>query len=68
MTRSEYETMTSWRGILFPIAGIVVAIALALLLIEQLSLRAAVQGGLIAIGAVIFSRLVLIWLGRRGRG
>jgi len=68
MTRSENETMTSFRGILFSIVGIVVAIALALLLIEQLSVRAAVQGGLIAIGAVIFSRLVLTWLGRRGRG
>ena len=65
--RNDYELMLNWRWLAFSIAGIVVAIALALLLIEQLSVRAAIQGGLIAIGAMIFSRLILVWLSRRRR-
>jgi hypothetical protein len=58
----EKTPVLGWRSMLFSLAGIVVATGLALLLIEQLSLRAAIQGAVIAMGAVVFGRVVLhLW-------
>jgi hypothetical protein len=58
----ENTPALGWRSMLFAWVGIVVATGLALLVIEQLSLRAALQGAVIAMGAVVFGRVVLyLW-------
>ena len=57
----------SWRSLAFSVLGIVAACGLALLLIEPLSLRAAVQGSVIALGAIVFSRLAVWWWYKRRR-
>jgi len=54
-----------WRWLVISAAGIVGACALALLLIEQLSLRATIQGGLMAFAAMVFSRLAVRWWSTR---
>jgi hypothetical protein len=62
----EKPPILSWRSMLFSFVGIVVATGLALLLIPQLSLRAAVQGAVIAMGAMVFSRAILyLWSRKR---
>jgi hypothetical protein len=50
-----------WRNLLLTVVAMLAAIALGLLFIPQLSMRAAVRGGAIAIGVVLVSRLIM-WL------
>ena len=64
--RNEKDPVMSWRMIGISVLAMVGAIGLALLLVEPLSLRAAIQGGLIAIGSLVVTQLGLRWwLGRR---
>ena len=62
------SSLTSWRSIAITAAGMVAVIGLALLFIEQLSLRAAIRGGIFAIGGMVFSRFLLRWWVGRRRG
>ena len=49
----------SWRTIVLCVLAMVAAIAVALVLIEPLSLRAAIRGGLITIGVFLGSQIAL---------
>ena len=61
------SSLTSWRSIAITAVAMVAVIGVALLLIEPLSLRAAIRGGIFAIGGMVFSRLLLRWWVRRPR-
>lgn len=51
--------LLGWRTLVLTVVVMVAAIGLGLLLIPQLSMRAAVRGGLIAFGSLLVSRLIL---------
>jgi hypothetical protein len=62
------EAIFSWRATAGAFVAVAVSIGIALLLIDELSAPAAVRGGLIAMGALALSRLVLwAWLKSRLR-
>jgi hypothetical protein len=63
----ELSTGLSWRSLAVSAVAVVAASGIALLLIPQLSVRAAVRGGTIALGAMIVSRLILMVMARRSR-
>jgi hypothetical protein len=65
--RNQKDPVMSWRMIGISVLAMVGAIGLALLLIEPLSLRAAIQGGLIAIGSLVVTQLALRWWFRTRR-
>jgi hypothetical protein len=50
-----------WRSLAVSAVVVVVASGVALLLIPQLSLRATVRGGIIALGALVFGRMLTWW-------
>ena len=61
----------SWRLLAVSAISVVVATGVALLLIPQLSMRAAIRGGTIALGSLVFARLFTWWYLRaktRGSG
>jgi len=62
--RDVNKPIWSWRSMLISAVAMGAAGALALLLIEPLSLRATIQGGLIAFGTLFVSRLVQWWVSR----
>ena len=53
------DVFLGWRHIVVYLIAMVVATGLALSLIPQLSLNAAIRGGTIAIGAFLFTQLGL---------
>jgi hypothetical protein len=65
-TNAGLDALFSWRTTVGSLLAVIVTIALALLIVPELSLRAAVMGGMIAIGAMAVSRL-LVWMWLRSR-
>jgi hypothetical protein len=65
----RYETadLLGWKSILGAAAAVVLASGLAVLLIPQLSLPAAIRGGSIALVSIVVSRVILTALQRRSR-
>jgi hypothetical protein len=57
----------SWKLLAISVIAVVAASGIALLLIPQLSVRAAVRGGTIALLSMIVSRLLVAWWARSRR-
>jgi hypothetical protein len=64
MTTKQRKTrvLFSWRMLAIAVIAVIAANGLALLLIPQLSLRAAVRGSIIALGAILVGRLITWWV------
>jgi hypothetical protein len=65
--KEEFPTSIDLRVLVVAIIAVAAATAVAMLLIPQLSVSAAIRGGSIALVAVVFSRLCTRWY-LRSRG